>query len=66
MGCLHLKTKKFIFLRTYFTQQERYTYVDPDYSYSPEAQDRLNKHKEKYASYIHDQTKERKAKKKAR
>lgn len=55
-----------MFFRTYFTQQERYTYVDPDYSYTPEAQEQHDKHKEKYISYIKNQAKERKTKKSAR
>ena len=55
-----------MYFRTYFTQQERYTYVDPDYSYTPEAQEQHDKHKEKYISYIKNQAKERKTKKSAR
>jgi len=61
-----LKIYCFHFFRTRFTGQERYTYIDPDYSHTLDVREQQLSHKQKYISYVTSKAAQRKSNKLAR
>ncbi|XP_078698604.1 cilia- and flagella-associated protein 47-like isoform X8 [Branchiostoma floridae x Branchiostoma belcheri] len=45
--------------RTIFTKAERHTFVDPDYAYTEEEEQKKHEHKQKYIGFLREQRKNR-------
>ena len=45
--------------RTIFKKMKRYTYIDPDYQFTKEEREEIEKHKHLYKDYVQNLRKER-------